>query len=114
MTPSRFAGFVVVLLLSISSVRADGLDEARAAYEQRDYTRAVTLLRPLADGGNAAAQHALATCYHRGRGVEQDEAEAARLYAMAARQGYALAQNNLGMMYQRGTGVPRDYALALA
>jgi TPR repeat protein len=35
-------------------------------------------------------------CYHYGRGVDKDEAEAVRFYSLAADQGLALAQSNLG------------------
>jgi TPR repeat protein len=47
-----------------------------------------------------------------GRGVEQDDAEAANWYRKAAEQGHITAQNNLGVMYERGLGVEQDYAEA--
>ena len=46
--------------------------------------------------------------YDTGRGVPQDDAEAAGWYRLAAEQGYASAQNNLGVMYTNGAGVPQD------
>ena len=46
--------------------------------------------------------------YDTGRGVPQNDAEAARWYRMAAEQGNAKAQLNLGQMYNIGKGVPKD------
>ena len=49
------------------------------------------------------------TRYDNGRGVPQDDAEAARWYRLAADQGHADAQFNLGLGYATGKGVPQDY-----
>jgi TPR repeat protein len=51
--------------------------------------------------------------YQRGLGVQQDFAEAVRLYRNAADQGEPLAQNNLGIMYATGQGIPKDNVQAL-
>ena len=50
--------------------------------------------------------------YAEGRGVPQDDAEAARCYRLAADQGHATGQYNLGVMYVNGRGVPQDYVEA--
>ena len=52
--------------------------------------------------------------YEAGRGVPQDDAEAARWYRLAAEQGSGAAQFNLGLMYVNGRGVlfGQDYAEA--
>ena len=47
--------------------------------------------------------------YRHGRGVRQDEAEAARWYRRAAEQGHGEAQVNLGVLYEAGLGVRQDY-----
>lgn len=47
--------------------------------------------------------------YSFGRGVSQDEEQAAKWYRRAAAQGHARAQFMLGEMYARGVGVPWDY-----
>ena len=49
------------------------------------------------------------TRYGNGRGVPQDDAEAARWYRLAADQGDADAQFLLGVRYANGEGVPQDY-----
>jgi TPR repeat protein len=43
-----------------------------------------------------------------GRGVPQDDVEAAKWYPQAAEQGHADAQYNLGLMYANGEGVAED------
>ena len=47
-----------------------------------------------------------ATTSGNGRGVPEDDAEAARWYRLAADQGHAIAQHILGIMYAHGEGVP--------
>jgi len=54
------------------------------------------LWRPLADQGNADAQHRVGRMYEGGYGVPLDYAEAVKWYRKAADQGNAYAQSNLG------------------
>ena len=65
-------------------------------------------LRLAATQGDAAAQFRLAIAYSFGRGVPEDDAEAARWYRLSAEQGYAAAQYHLGAAYARGRGVGQD------
>ncbi len=44
--------------------------------------------------------------YAKGRGVDQDYAEAAKLFRQAAERVSAPAERALGMLYFRGQGVP--------
>ncbi len=83
-----------------------------AAYQRGDYATVIRELRPLAEQGNAEAQHYLGVMYGEGHGVPQDYAEAVGWWRKAAEQGYADAQNNLGIMYANGEGVTQDYAQA--
>lgn len=50
--------------------------------------------------------------YDEGQGVEQDHAEAVRLYRLAADQGNMDGQSNLGISYAKGEGVTQDLAAA--
>jgi hypothetical protein len=50
--------------------------------------------------------------YRRGLGVQQDNAEAVRLYRKAAEQGYLNAQYNIGVMCAEGQGVGEDLVQA--
>ena len=105
--------FLAVALTPIAAVSGpfeDGLD----AYNVGDYVTAWWLWRPLAEQGNAHAEHALGVMYDEGQGVPQDDAEAVKWYRLAADQGLAEAQYNLGNSYQLGQGVPQDDAEAVA
>jgi TPR repeat protein len=63
------------------------------AFNRKDYVSALSIVRPLADQGNAIAQSNLGLMYETGQGVPQDYTEAARLYRLAADQGFAGAQS---------------------
>lgn len=62
-------------------------------------------LRERAEQGDAAAQNELGSRYYAGRGVERDDAEAARWIRLAAAQDHAPAQYNLGLLHFRNRGV---------
>ena len=65
-----------------------------------------------AEQGDAVAQNELGSRYYAGRGVERDDAEAARWTRLAAAQGYAPAQYNLGLLHFRNRGVAGNDAEA--
>jgi hypothetical protein len=67
----------------------------------------------LAEQGDAEAQNELGLKYEHGRGVPQDDAEAAKWYPSAAEQGFAMAESNIGTMYIYGRGVPQDFGEAM-
>ena len=69
-------------------------------------------LRASAERGDAVAQNELGSRYYAGRGVERDDAEAARWIQLAADQGYAPAQYNLGLLHFRNRGVAGSDAAA--
>jgi TPR repeat protein len=103
-----------VALLSAWSEGSGPFKNAIAAYEKGDYPTALRLMRPLAEHGDAVAQHNLGVMYATGHGVPQDYATAASWYRKAAGQGYADAQVKLGKMYDKGQGVPQDQATAMS
>jgi hypothetical protein len=88
---------------------SDPLDDGFAAYQRGDYEAALQLWQPLAEQGNAQAQHNLGVLYDKGEGVTQDYAEAMKWYHLAAEQGDYIAQYKLGVMCREGKGVPQDY-----
>ncbi len=57
----------------------------------------VEAVRLAAEQRDAQAQYNLGVLYAEGRGVPQDDAEAARWFRLAAEQGLADAQANLGL-----------------
>jgi len=105
-------GRVVVFYLALLSLSpalaaepAEPLETAMQAVEAGDYTTAARLYRPLAEAGNAEAQHNLAILYRTGRGVEKDLQQSRHWFLRAAEQGVADAQYYLGYIYDNGEGV---------
>ena len=86
----------------------DVLKEVDSAFNSKDYSKALALLKPLAERGNPRAQNGLGMIYDLGLGVPKNLNEASKWYRKAAEQGYALAQSYLGSMYAKGEGVPKD------
>jgi localization factor PodJL len=69
-------------------------------------------LRAAAMAGNPAAAYEVAIRFAEGRGVPQNNQEAARWLDRAAKQGLVPAQFRLGGLYEKGTGVKKDLATA--
>jgi TPR repeat protein len=90
--------------------QTSALEEGRAAISAGDYPKALRLLQPLANEGNAVAQNAIGFLYLNGWGVKQDFKDALQWFHKAAEQEDSRAQFNLGWMYYQGHGVPQDHA----
>jgi len=103
---------VLALTVAASSALAGPYEEGVAAFARGEYAKALALLQPLAQQGDARAQFHLGVMYTYGQGVPRDYAEAFQWYRRAAEQGLAIAQSNLGGTYENGYGVPQDYAKA--
>jgi TPR repeat protein len=86
--------------------------QAQVALAHQNYSTAENLYLPLAQRGDASAQHFLGKMYVNGEGVPANAAEAAKWFRLAADQGHAGAQLYLGSMYADGRGVARDYVQA--
>ncbi|MFB2837849.1 tetratricopeptide repeat protein [Floridanema evergladense] len=78
------------------------LEKGLAAFYSLDYTTAFSLLKPLADEGNAEAQCTIANMHHLGLGVERNILEAIKWYMKSSELGYAIASNNLAGIYLSG------------
>lgn len=105
-------GLVLILMLP-GGAAAGPYDDGMAAYQRGDYSTALRLWQPLAEQGDAQAQHGLAVLYIAGQGVPQNYVEGVKWFRLAAEQGIINAQGILGGMYARGRGVPQDYAEAV-
>ncbi len=99
---------VALLVLAATLAVAADFDAGVEAYHRGDYASALREFRPLAVQGDAAAQYNLGVIYAHGKGVPEDDREAAYWYRQAAEQGNAAAQFNLGVIYAHGKGVPED------
>ena len=73
-----------------------------------DPTRAVRMLRPLADRGFAQSQYVLADCYKHGEGVPYDPVEAFTLLERAAVAGHPESLNLAAFALETALGVPED------
>lgn len=91
-----------------------GFVEGANAYNARDYATALREIAPLAQAGQADAQHLLGLMYYMGRGVARDYKLAMQWHRKAALQGKADAQYVVGAMYYTGNAVPQDHAQAAA
>jgi len=67
-------------------------------------------LQKAAEKGFAPAQYGLASAYHFGHGIPQNDNEAVKWCRKAAEQTYPSAQYGLGLAYYKGRGVIKDAA----
>jgi uncharacterized protein len=104
----RLSLSLAVLLLGAVPAHAGPFEDGLAAYNAREFDKAVQLLKPLADKGNPEAQEKIGRLYERGMGVPKDFTQAESWYRKAAEQGHPPAQARLGFMYRIGEGVTRD------
>jgi TPR repeat protein len=76
------------------------------------YTEEVKWHRECADEGNVFSQFCVGLVYTYGRGLTQDDGEAAKWFRKAADAGDVWAQFHLAVAYDKGRGVPQDYVQA--
>ncbi len=103
----RLAVAMLALACAATPVRAD-FRAGWTAYEAGEYEKAALTWLPLAEWGDAQAQHALAILLLYGRGLAADSGAAAALLSPAAASGHAEAAYALATLYQDGDGVERD------
>lgn len=101
--------FMLFLLCGVGESAVGGqLEDGKAALARNDFSSALSLLRPLAQGGDVEAQYLVGVMYRNGTGTTKDDAEAAAWFRKAADQNDAQSQDALGQMYRSGEGVPLD------
>jgi TPR repeat protein len=99
----------LLFLAAALPASAGQLEDGIAAYNARNFDKAVELLQPLAERSNdPQAQEKIGRLYQRGKGLPKDPGKAAEWYTKAAQQGDAAAAARLGAMYWIGEGVARD------
>lgn len=84
-----------------------------AAYESGDFAKALAEWKPLADGGDPAAQYAMGLLNQYGQGVAPNPAEAVAWFAKAAEKGDANARFAIGLAHESGQGAAKDYQAAM-
>ena len=106
-------GLLILLLLPCSWGALAGVDAGLRAHQRGGSATTMREWLPRAEAGDANAQYNLGVIYDQGKGVPEDDAEAAKWFRLAADQGDAMAQFNLGLMYSNGEGVEQDFAEAV-
>ncbi len=116
-TVSWLAGFV---LLAVAMQPASAQDLAalarnlaagQKAFMDGRYETAKSVLRPLAEAGEAEAQYLVGVMYAHGRGYEPVCRQAARWFEKAAEQGHPAASFSLGFLLYNGYGLDTDVCL---
>ncbi|ACL73255.1 conserved hypothetical protein [Thioalkalivibrio sulfidiphilus HL-EbGr7] len=79
-----------------------------SAFEAKHFSRAMQLLSPLAEAGNAEAQYRVAIMCQNGLAGAPNPDAAARWMRVAAEQGHPMAQHGLGFMYLEGECLEKD------
>jgi TPR repeat protein len=100
--------FAAMLLASCGKTPQQGFQDGMEAYGKGDYKTAMDNWKPVADGGDAAAETNVGLLYSQGKGIKQDYAQALDWYKKAAMQNYPDAEYNLGVLYQDGKGIAAD------
>jgi uncharacterized protein len=90
------------------------LTDALIPYARRDYSRALALLAPLAEQGNAVAQLKVGMIFSRGKAGSPDHVAALGWFTKAAQQGQVDAQFELGRIHRDGLGTRVDGNAAVA
>ena len=76
--------------------------------------KAIDWYNKVANQGNAEAQYRLGKMYLEGRGIRQDDKQAAHWFEKSAEKDHPQAQYQLGNMYYEGKGVEQDYEKAFS
>jgi tetratricopeptide (TPR) repeat protein len=94
-------------------VGQDYFQRGYSAYQQQNYSEAISLYSRGADEGNADCMYSMGYLYAGGLGVKPDYRLAQTWYQKSADHGKIFALYNIGLLYLGGgAGVPRDCATA--
>ncbi len=102
----------IFILLQCTAVWGETYEEGKKAYLDKDYEKALSILKPLAEQGDSQAQVTLGIMYDFGNGVRKDTTEAIKWYIKAAEQGIPAVQHDVGVKYFQGQDVEQDYLKA--
>ena len=91
---------------------SQSFEDGRTAYQDKEYKKALAILKPLAEEGDSQAQVTVGIMYDYGQGVDKDPEEAMKWYIKAAEQGIPVVQHDVGVKYFQGMGVKQDYEKA--
>jgi TPR repeat protein len=89
-------------------------EDGMVSYNRGDYMPAIRLFRPLAEGGNAKAQHLIGVMYHKGEGVARNSVRALAWFSLAAKHGDSDAKAKLRDVAKTMTAEEISQAQAMA
>jgi uncharacterized protein len=113
-SPCDWVALLATVVLVCGTAVAQDFRSGLSAYNTGDFARAFHDWLGLAEKGDPAAEAGVGFLLHKGLGVAQDDAEAAKWFVKAAEQGQAEAQLLLGTLFFFGEGVPQSYVTAFA
>jgi len=96
----------VLCIVFFSTFALADIENARDAMESNQFDKAMQMLRPAANAGNADAEELIGIMYAMGLGVTQDDRRAFEWYLRSAMKGHAGAQSGVGWYYEVGRGLP--------
>jgi len=104
---------VVRVAVSMEAAQQAMYEKAERAYMDERWGEALAGFVPLLQSGHGPSHFYVARMLEKGRGVDQNLTEAARIYTVAiAKHGNAASLWNLGILYLNGQGVPKDERVA--
>ena len=104
---------LAIVLGLCGEASADPLDDAHAAIKREDFAAALSVVRPLAENGDAKAQQILGRMYENGQVGPVSYQEAFRWMRRAADQGDMEAEYETGKLYRRGGEGTSDFQESL-
>ncbi len=110
-SPLTYSFLVLFALITFAWAAEDNVAAVRTAFQHLkadEFTQSREIAAPLAEAGDADAQHLLGYIYENGLGVPRDMARALAYYSKAANQGQADSQYALGDLAFTGDGVKRN------
>jgi TPR repeat protein len=99
---------VAILVTAAWAYRGIELLEGKAAFAEKNYARAASLLKPFGGWHDSAAEAALGDMDANGLGLQEDDAAAFSLATKSANTGLAYAETLLGTLYAQGKGTLTD------
>ena len=103
----------LALVMSATMAQAGDLEDGVAAFNAKNYEKALPLLESAAGTGAVEAQGLLARMYYNGWGAAKNRTDSLKWARLAAAQGSSEGQSVLGFIFRFGEVVPQDYVEAV-
>jgi TPR repeat protein len=108
-----FAALAVLMFSSVTHAEDGSYSDGLAAFSQKQYTVAVEIWLPLAEGGHSGAQFNLGRMYDEGVGVAENDVIAVSWYQRASESDFAPAMVQYALALVEGKGGTVDTETAV-